>query len=523
MATLYIDTKQRLVFTPPQTVGTLLQQAGVSFALPCGGQGKCGKCAAQVRGALSAMTEGERAVLGEEKAQAGFRLCCRAVAEGDIYVTAPQQSEHERAMHVQSSGVFYRKETDGKEGLGFAVDIGTTTVVAYLYRLADGELLAQSTAPNPQRSFGADVISRMQHAMDGQGEALAAAIRGCLAELFANALKEAGFAVQDVRSAVIAGNTAMLYFLLQLPVQSIAFAPFQQDEWFGRAVAAKTLQLGLAEDTPVYLVRSIGAYVGGDITAAALSCLLDEREGAHLLIDIGTNGEMLLANGGTLTGCSTAAGPALEGAGISCGTTASPGAVNRVDFENGTFRFTTIADAAPTGLCGTGVLDLLAALLDAGIVDGTGRLLAEGHGFEQHIRTVDALPAFCLPDTDIVFTSADVRAVQMAKAAIAAGIDTLLANAGIGADALQTLFLAGGFGSFVRTESAARIGLIPESLMGKTVVLGNASGTGAAMMLLCDAQRERSEALAKAAVCTDLASDMGFITAYTDAMFFKTN
>ncbi|MBR5501888.1 MAG: DUF4445 domain-containing protein, partial [Oscillospiraceae bacterium] len=352
---------------------------------------------------------------------------------------------------------------------------------------------------------------------------LAAAIRGCLAQLFAAALQNAGCAAQDVRSAVIAGNTAMLYFLMQLPVQSIAFAPFRQDEWFGRAVDAAQLQLGLAEGTPVYLVRSIGAYVGGDITAAALSCLLAERQGAHLLIDIGTNGEMLLALDGALTGCSTAAGPALEGAGISCGTTASPGAVNRVDFENGSFRFTTVADAAPTGLCGTGVLDLLAALLDAGIVDGTGRLLAEGHGVEQHIRTVDALPAFCLPDTDIVFTSADVRAVQMAKAAIAAGIDTLLANAGIAADALQTLFLAGGFGSFVRTESAARIGLIPQSLADKTVVLGNASGTGAAMMLLCDEERVRSEQLAGGAVCTDLASDMGFITAYTDAMFFKTN
>ncbi|MBQ4093413.1 MAG: DUF4445 domain-containing protein [Oscillospiraceae bacterium] len=521
MAKLYIDNKQCLSFCPPQKVGALLQQAGLSFAQPCGGQGKCGKCAAVVTGMLSAPSQSERAVLGEEKLAEGYRLCCRAEALGDVLAKTPAVSGDEKAMQVQSSGVFYRKQTDGEAGLGFAVDIGTTTVVAYLYRLADGALLAQASAPNPQRSFGADVISRMQHSMDGQREALAMGIRGCLAGLFARALKDAACDVQAVRKAVIAGNTAMLYFLMALPVESIAFAPFEQDEWFGREVAAETLQLGLADGTPVYLVRSIGAYVGGDITAAALSCLLAEREGAHLLIDIGTNGEMLLTNGGTLTGCSTAAGPALEGAGISCGMSAAPGAVSRIDFDNGTFRFATIGGEAPKGLCGTGVLDMLAALLDAGIVDSTGRMLAEGHAFAQHIETVDGLPAFRLPETDILFTSADVRAVQMAKAAIAAGIETLLVNAGLAADTLKTLFLAGGFGSYVRTESAARIGLIPVPLAQKTVVLGNASGTGAAMMLLCAAERQRAEALAKAAVCTDLATDMGFLSAYTDAMFFS--
>ena len=398
---------------------------------------------------------------------------------------------------------------------GAAVDVGTTTVVLYLYDLATGRLLATASEPNPQAMFGADVITRIGKALHGEGGALARAIRDCIARLLATAAESVGLA-SDASFAftsatdtavfipsfvpdamVITGNTAMLYLLTGRSPASIAAAPFDADTLFGGFT-----DLPFAHK--VYLPRCMSAYVGADITTAALAVEFDKPGGCDLLVDIGTNGEMLLRAGDTLLACSTAAGPAFEGAGISCGMPARRGAISKVADD---LSFTVLggggADTA-VGLCGTGILDAVAALRKAGLIDDTGRL-------EE---------PFTFPGTHVSVTPADVRAVQLAKAAVCAGILTLIGEAGLTPADIGTLYIAGGFGSFIDVRSAETIGLIPPGFAAKAVAVGNTAGAGASMVLLSSERRAAAEKLAVASRTVELSSSAAFMDAYVDQMMF---
>lgn len=498
---------------------------GLPVDMPCGGRQQCLKCRVIARGELSPPSDRERALLSPEELDRGVRFACMATVLGDVTV---ELTADEGKEHILTQGVLPEFMPEPwAHGPGAAVDIGTTTLAAYLYRLEDGILLAANSTKNPQVSYGADVISRLDKALNGAAQGLAETVRTGLAELLKSLCDSAGFSVGDLNALTITGNTAMLYLLCGENPASIAAAPFQQDDSFGRMVSPDSLGLALRPDAAVYLTRVISAYVGGDITSAALAAGFAQPESSNrphieLLCDIGTNGEMVLRCDDRLYGCSTAAGPAFEGAGLHCGMNARSGAIHRVTLEQGRIVSHVLDGGEAKGICGSGIVDALAVLLDAGVLDESGYLNEDGHGYEDCITEMDDSPAFRLPGTSVAITQQDVRTIQLAKSAICAGMTALLAKAGLEAGQVERFLIAGGFGSCIDVCSAERIGLILPGFAGKSAVLGNAAGTGACMTLLSRAMLEQSEHLAQRVETLELSTDPIFMDAYVEGMLFPS-
>lgn len=501
----------------PSFVSQALHSFGISFDLPCGGKTRCHKCKIRATGKLSPLSEAERRFLTPQEQKDHIRYACMAKIEGDVTLTllsAPKE------MTVLSEGLLPSLERQplGKD-LGIAVDIGTTTVVAYLIDCNSGQRLATASCRNPQAAFGADVISRLEKSISGESAALAQSIRQCLDGLFSELKQEAKISQSRVDAMVVTGNTAMLYLLCQQDPECIAMAPFLPDRNFGEWLSAK--ELGLNEvDCPVYLPRCLSAYVGADITTAIMAADLLSYTTPTLLADIGTNGEMALWADGQLFCCSTAAGPAFEGAGIYQGMPASPGAVSQVWLEGKTICYKTIGDAPAIGLCGSGLVDFVAVLCQLHIIDDSGLLLEEGHAYTNSIQWRDGQAAFCLPGTNVLLTQKDIRSLQLAKSAVCSGMEILMQEAGRKPEDITLLLLAGGFGSFLKVESAGRIGLIPPLFTNKTRSIGNAAGMGAVMILQSRPCLEQSETLADGAETIELSTHAAFMDAYVNNMFF---
>lgn len=520
-------SRYELELTGEKTVlSQLLQRCGIPFDLPCGGRGLCRKCLVEVRGGVLPPDERERAMLREAACGPDLRYACMASVSGDIAVRLP----HTGVSDILVAGKMppYHLAPWGKQ-YGAAVDIGTTTLAGYLYRLSDGRLLATGSRPNPQSAFGADVISRMKASREGGKAELAATIRRAVGALLAEMCRRAGLEENLLDSAVLTGNTAMLYLLCARDPKSLVAVPFAQDHSFGEYLPAKELALdGCGAAAPaeclLYLPKTVSAYVGADITCSMLAVGMEKcsenTDKAVLMADIGTNGEMALYYKNRLYACSTAAGPAFEGAGLCCGMGARSGAVNQVLLKDDVLSYTVLNNSRPEGLCGSGVVDLLAALLDAGALDETGRLQMEDHPLSRFMCTKDGQPAFCLPESEVVLTQADVRAVQLAKAALAAGMLSLLHAAGIAPQQVEHFYLAGGFGNCIRGESAVRIGLIPASLAAAVTPVGNAAGIGASLLVLSKEKCIDSEKMAERTHTLELSTDPYFMDQYIEQMMF---
>ena len=465
---------------------------------PCGGAGRCGKCRVVARGCLSEPSPEELRALSPAELARGVRLACctRVLGSCEVFsgASAPAFILGESEALPAPAPMFGR--------VGAAVDVGTTTLAACLYG-PDGALLAQAGKMNPQRRWGADVISRIEASRRGEREALACAVREGINELLAELCAGAGLAADAPDALVITGNTAMLYLLTGADPDCLAHAPFEADRLFGETLTGADLGL-CCPGAAVYLPRCISAFVGADTATALLAAGLTEQPGVRLLADIGTNGEIALWDGHTLSCCSTAAGPAFEGAGLSMGMPGRAGAVDHVTLESGRLNAHVLGETEAEGICGSGAVDALACLLAAGDLDESGLL--------------DPEPAqIC---GKVFLTQKDVRAVQLAKSAVAAGIVTLTHASGAEPDRVDSLSIAGGFGSYLDVKSAGAIGLIPEELVPRTRVLGNAALRGAAMLLLDRTLQARCESTARQAVTVDLASSKVFFQAYTDCMFF---
>lgn len=483
--------------------GSLLSDLlGHDMAMPCGGKGRCGKCRVCAEGKLSSLTAEERSALSEEEVRSGIRLACCTRIEGDATVNT-LSSQALSQICTDGSG-----DWDGSHPmfsvLGAAVDIGTTTLASRLYS-RDG-LLATAAAPNPQASFGADVITRVGSAMEGNAMTLAHCVREAVSDLLKTMCQEAHYETVEIDGLVITGNTAMLHLLMGDDPSPLAAAPFEAKELYGKTVPAAALDLPCAPDAIVYLPRCMSAFVGADITTALLASRICEKQDTALLVDIGTNGEMALWKEGALTCCSTAAGPAFEGANLSQGMQGAPGAIDHAKVEGGELTLHTIGDQPAVGICGSGVADVLACLLELDILDETG-LLDDGE---------DSYP---LTDS-VSITQADVRQVQLAKSAIRAGLETLLYQAGLSSADLSQLAIAGGFGSYLSLDSAAIIGLLPSDAISHSSVLGNAALTGAAMLLGNRSLIEKIEAMAASAQTIDLSTSPYFMDAYVENMMF---
>ena len=486
------------------TLDDLLQGHGHGN-MPCGGHGKCGKCRVTVTGEVSPITEDEmKALTAEERAQ-GIRLACRVRALGDCTVTVARQGRGqiltEGAFPASMGGVALAPSWSG---YGVAIDIGTTTLVARLYD-REGNLLAGASELNPQSAWGADVISRMEAAMAGNGGKMAALTRRTLNGMIIELAKSAAVEASEIGAVTVTGNTVMLHLLTETDVEPLTHAPFSAKRLFGETLSAADLALtALAENTPVYLPPCMAAFVGADTVTATLASDLRERPEIALLCDIGTNGEMVLWHENTLYACSTAAGPAFEGAGISMGMGGRTGAVDRVWVTDGQIKAHVIGDVHPVGICGSGLVDAVAALLDTETLDETGFLEDD--------------PAEIAPPVEL--TQEDIRAVQLAKSAIHAGMRTLIHTARLSCDEVDTLYIAGGFGSYLDVQSAGKIGLLPEELTDRVTVLGNAALTGAAMLLLRDDLRASCERMARETRIVELATNPVFVSEYMERMMF---
>lgn len=489
------------------SLGRFLSEIGQGnmqgISMPCGGHGKCGKCLVSVTGAVSPPSEEELRVLPPEKIDRGIRLACRTAVLGDCAV--------ETALSQENGQI----RTDGAlpdfplapafTSFGAAVDIGTTTVAARLYDRMGG-LLAEVSALNPQSAWGADVISRMEAAMAGNAALIARSIRQTVDRMLYDLAAKADIPADRIDGAVITGNTAMLHLFTATDVEPLTHAPFRAARLFGESVPAKDLVLtALAPGTSVYLPPCVSAFVGADVMTAYLASDLWKSPETGLLIDIGTNGEMILRQKGRQYACSTAAGPAFEGAGITMGMGGHPGAIDRVWLTpEGTLAAHVIGETAPAGLCGSGLVDAVACLLEREILDETGYLEED--------------PAGILPP--VTLTQQDVRAVQLAKSAIHAGMRTLLHTAGLTCGEVHTLCIAGGFGSYLNVQNAGRIGLLPEELISGVRVLGNAALAGASMLLLSEKLRPVCESLTGETQIVELASNPVFAEEYMERMLF---
>ncbi len=485
-----------------ENLGAFLRERGLQIFI-CGGHGKCGKCRLLCRGDLSSPTDREKTVLSKEELGSGVRLACQAYITGDCEIISDDQIKAEIKVDGNMPDI---NLSPAYEKYGIAVDIGTTTVALRLYN-KNGVILSEQSAYNTQRAYGGDVVTRMEAALKGDGEKITEAIRKLLCELTSAASKDAGISANDIDGAVMTGNTVMLYFLTGTDTEPLTHAPFDAKRLFGEAVTAKSIGLDVLQaDTKIYLPPCISAFVGADITCAVISSQIYKNGGIAVLTDIGTNGETVLNHNGSLYACSTAAGPAFEGAGISCGMSGSVSAIDRVRvLPDGALDVHVIGGVKPAGICGSGIVDAVASLLQTGAIDETGYMEDE--------ETVISPP--------VVITQADIRAVQLAKSAIHAGIKTLLSHAKIKCDDVDTLYIAGGFGSYLDVKNAGKIGLIPNGLTERVKVLGNASLTGASAVLLSKELAKTAKELAKSVKTVELAANPVFADEYMKNMMFE--
>ena len=420
-----------------------LRQAGFATDAPCSGRGTCGKCSVCVN--------------GKEV------LACQTVVNQDMTVKLPGSGD----ASILTSGIAV--QGGNAEGYRLAFDIGTTTVAGFLLDGSGTELACESRE-NPQRAYGADVINRIQYALRTDGEIQTKMIRDCLTQMIAVLCQKSGVEEGQIRTISIVGNPAMQQLFLGICPENLARLPFAPVLTEMREVPAQDY-LPCLQNAVLLVVPDISGFVGADTVACMLATGLGQQEDWTLLVDIGTNGEMVLGNKDRMVACSTAAGPALEGANISCGMRGQVGAIDHVRLVKGNMECTVIGGGKAVGICGSGLIDVAAEALELGLINFRGRVQTE----DRKIPLTDG----------IVLTQDDIRQLQLAKGAIAAGIQLMAAHLGIELNTIRRVYLAGAFGTFMDPVSACRIGLLPKALEGKTVAVGNAAGSGA-KLLACD-------------------------------------
>ena len=488
MSTLIVyknHKKSVISITPGKSLLELLRTNGYAVSAPCGGHGRCGNC---------------RVELTENNITKTV-LACKTFPKTDCEVTMPE----EHADLDWNDTVSPTRAVDTRSGYGAAVDLGTTTVAVKLYRLTDGAVLGSVSQWNAQKSCGGDVITRIDYCMKNESglAELSRMIRSQIKEMISDLCQENSISYRDLTEIVLAGNTVMQHIFAGLSPVSIASAPFTPQTMFDDGAPYELCGV------PVHFSPCVSGYVGGDITAGLLHTGLFERGGNSLFIDVGTNGEMALGDQDGFTACAVASGPAFEGAEIACGMPAADGAIYAVELTEDGLSYEVQGGGEARGLCGSGLLDLIACLLDLGYIDESGCLIEDENG--------EAV--FRLTDT-VYLTQRDIRQLQLAKAAVAAGIRLLLREQNLTFDDLDMLYLAGGFGNRLRVESAIRIGMLPRELSGRIVPVGNAALAGAEQALLDPASRKTLQAIKDNCHYIELSTAPDFNDTFVEEMSF---
>ncbi|MBI2857870.1 MAG: DUF4445 domain-containing protein [Chloroflexi bacterium] len=500
----------------------------VGIASVCGGAGTCGKCRVRiVRGAVSRPTSRETRALSRQQLGGGWRLACQAYPLSDIRLevaaesmTSPQRLQIEGIQATVKVNPPVRTARTGTPVLGMAIDVGTTKIAAYLVDLKDGRTLASRGAMNPQTSYGEDVITRIVAASDpGRAREMHQVVIDAVNKLAADLSAEAGASTESIVEAVAVGNTAMHHFLLGLPVKSLTLPPFAPAVSHEVDVKAREPGLHFAPGAYLHVLPNVAGFVGADHVAMLLATGALETEGPSLFVDIGTNTEVSLVFEGRITAASCASGPALEGGHIKDGMRAAKGAIERVLITEDSVHVQTIEDAPPAGICGSGIIDTLAQLHLAGIVDDGGRM-RDGHPF---VRCKGESREFVLVGGNsgnpaISFTQQDVRQTQLGKAAIRAGIQALLDNRGCPEEDIREVVIAGAFGSYIDVASAVEIGMLPPLPEERFRQVGNAAGMGAKLALVSRSERARARQVAERVEYLELGAAPGFSKTFTSAL-----
>lgn len=484
-------------YLPGETVGELLLRQGIYIDQPCGGAGLCGKCRVILSGTIPEPTSKEKKIFSEEELSQGFRLACRTKASGGMEVTIPaQDSQSIKVLDTFENGTHRAVPCRDDNGSGIAVDIGTTTIVAYLVDLGTGMTLSASSAINPQTSFGADVISRISYIGDDPDKLseLQRAVMKQINSLIKEVFLKTGRKPSAKDSIVVAGNTTMEHIFAVISPESIGKSPFKPQ--FYDSLEFDALELGIEAENgvKVKLMPNIHGFVGGDIVSGIIYSGIHDTDELSLLVDIGTNNEMVLGNRQFMLCCSAAAGPALEGAKIKMGMRAAPGAIDSVKINGSGIKITTINDMPPLGICGSGLVDAISELLKAGVITQSGRF-ADKEELKEHLFNrfkgnkgkdlsfIIATEGEYGNNPEVGITQKDIREIQLAKGAIAAGAQILLDVAGKKLEDIKNVYLAGAFGNYIDIENAVRISILPDVPRERIHPVGNSAGDGACLML----------------------------------------
>lgn len=475
----------------------LLQDHSIPVKAPCGGNGTCGKCRIFVRGE-------------------GYVTCCQYYIQKDIEISLPperemtiltNQYEHSLVMPLNPGPSAMKSSYP----FGLAIDIGTTSIVIYLVNLITGVVHYTQALPNPQSSFGADVISRINYSVsDEKGiENLQKVLIRKLNSEISGLLEKQSVSSDFLNKICIVGNTCMLHNFMAVNALSIALSPFKPVFTEEQKLKAKDIGLEAHPEADVFLAPSISGYVGADIVAGLASLKISFGTKTFLYIDIGTNGEIALVSPDKILSCATAAGPAFEGANISDGMSAFSGAISQYSNDG----YQTISNAAPVGICGSGLIDIIAFMINKGIIDENGNITEDFTVVSQDNSGTGKA---------IKLTQQDIREIQLAKAAISAGISVLLNEAKIKESSLDHIILAGGFGNFLDIGHSIRIGLLPNIEKEKYIQVGNAAGTGAILYLKSLEFIKKMKEIKKRNKYIELSTHPDFTMEYAMRMNFQT-
>lgn len=496
---------------------------------PCGARATCGRCRVRFTRGAPVADDADLAVLGETAVREQWRLGCRVVLASDVTIEVPWQARVVAHKSFGGDDLFAAGfEAVAADGWGVAVDVGSTTLAAAVVALDTGAVHGSASLLNPQVAFGADVMSRIAFAQlhpTGALELRRAVVAG-VGEVVARAAAAAGVEVATVTQLAAVGNPTMLHALRGLRLDGLGVAPYQgvrYDAWEGDA-----WELGLALPAArVLLLPAVRGHVGADTVAAILATGLDGAPAPTLLLDLGTNTELVLAWPGGILCTSAAAGPAFEGASIRCGMRAVPGAIEQLRIAaDGTLQLHTIDDQPALGICGSGLVDAVAELLRTGVIEPSGRMRAATEltpgplatrvvevAGERAVRLVDGA-------RPVLLTARDVRELQLVKGSIASAVTLLLAEAGLAVEDLAEVLLAGAFGSYVRLGSALSLGLLPPLPPERIRFVGNAAGAGARLALVDRRARERAVRVARGARFVELAGRPDYQEAFVAMLAF---
>jgi len=508
------------------TILQAAQKCGFVLNTACGAQGTCGKC-------LVVLLPQKKTV-----------KACQYTIDSDLHISIPQTSLlfEQKILTAVSEDITpaepdickkYQTEP-AKKVFGIAVDIGTTTVVAKLVDMNNGKSVATQAILNPQTKYGDDVISRIHFAeTEKKLTEIHNVIIDCINDLITKLTNNAGISSDDIYELSAVGNTTMNHIFLKLPVSQLGQSPYLTEYLYARDIKPSEIAVNINPRGNIHTVENIAGFVGADTTAVALAVDIDKQQKTTLVIDIGTNGELILVANNKLYAASCAAGPALEGARIRQGSRGVTGAIEAVTYDQEDIDIEVIGDVEPISICGSGLIDAVAVMLEIGIIDHSGRFQHTDQLKEniptkilKRITSIDNQPAFRLTSGkkqaqhSVSITQKDIRETQLAKAAIRTGIKMLQRTARISDSDIQQVFLAGAFGNYITPQSALRIGLLPDVSRDKIHFVGNAASAGARLTLISTKAREKTKSLASKIKYIEIAHEKDFNDVFADSLFF---